>query len=66
MMPAAYWIQQLHLQTHPEGGYFAETYRATETIPVEALPHRFSGGRVYGTAIYFLLESHHFSAPHSV
>ena len=30
---ATYWINHLHLNRHPEGGWFAETYRATETIP---------------------------------
>lgn len=25
---AAYWIATLGLAAHPEGGYFAETYRA--------------------------------------
>lgn len=65
-MNASYYIQALHLQAHPEGGYFAETYRAAETIVQSALPDRFSGSRSYGTAIYFLLENTQFSALHRI
>ncbi len=54
------------MQAHPEGGYFAETYRSTESIPHSALPNRFSGDRNFGTGIYFLLENHHFSALHRI
>jgi len=35
----------------PEGGFFAETYRADEVIPAEALPERYGAPRAYGTAI---------------
>ena len=65
-MTATHYIQALKLQPHPEGGYFAETYRAAESIPQDALPGRFSGARAFGTAIYFLLESHHISALHRI
>lgn len=54
------------MQAHPEGGYFVETYRAAETIPQQALPARFSGDRNFSTGIYFLLETHHFSALHRI
>jgi uncharacterized protein len=64
--PAAYYVETLGMQPHPEGGYFAETYRAAETIAQTALPGRFSGDRPFGTAIYFLLESHHVSALHRI
>lgn len=65
-MTARHYIQSLNLQPHPEGGYFAETYRSAESIPSGALPGRFSGMRAFGTAIYFLLERHHFSALHRI
>lgn len=65
-MTAAYYVQTLAMQPHPEGGYFAETYRSTETIPHAALPRRFGGDRAFATAIYFLLESHHVSALHRI
>jgi predicted cupin superfamily sugar epimerase len=58
-------IAALKLKPHPEeGGFFAETYRAAETIPQAALPERYGGGRVFGTGIYFLLTPETFSAMH--
>lgn len=51
---------------HPEGGHFAETYRAPENIAHHALPARFGGDRAFSTGIYFLLESHNFSAFHRI
>lgn len=63
---AADWVARLQLQPHPEGGYFAETYRSAETIDHSCLPARFSGDRSFGTAIYFLLESHHYSTLHRI
>lgn len=54
------------MQSHPEGGYFAESYRSGETVAASALPDRFAGDRVFSTAIYFLLESHHISALHRI
>ena len=35
---AQYWIDKLQLITHPEGGYYRETYRSEIAIPKEALP----------------------------
>jgi hypothetical protein len=61
---AAYWINHLRLNRHPEGGWFVETYHATETIPADALPTRFHGARSFCTAIHFLLEQGDFSALH--
>jgi predicted cupin superfamily sugar epimerase len=66
MKPATYWVEKYQMQPHPEGGYFAETYRAAELISKEALPARFSGDRSFSTGIYFLLENHHFSAFHRI
>lgn len=54
----------LNLQPHPEGGYFAETYRAPEAIATEALPDRYTMPHVHGTAIYYLLTAETFSALH--
>ncbi|AKD57956.1 cupin domain-containing protein [Spirosoma radiotolerans] len=65
-MTAAYYVDKFSMQPHPEGGYFVETYRSAELIPKAALPGRFSGARSFGTAIYFLLESHHVSALHRI
>ena len=66
MKTANYWVEKYHMQAHPEGGYFAETYRSAETIPQDALPKRFEGERNFSTGIYFLLESHQFSALHRI
>lgn len=55
-------IDQLGLAPHPEGGFFAETFRG-DPLPFE-LPGR--GARSASTAIYFLLRSRDFSALHVV
>ncbi len=52
---AAYWIRALGLAPHPEGGFFRETWRATEIVAADALPARFAGARSLGTAIAYLL-----------
>lgn len=55
MRDAAYWIDHLRLEPHPEGGYFRETHRSIESVRREHLPARFGGDRRLSTAIYFLL-----------
>ena len=59
-------IHQFNLQPHPEGGWYKETYKSTELLPVAALPQRFTGERSFSTAIYFLLELGNFSAFHKI
>ena len=59
-------IASLDLERHPEGGWYRETYRASEEISAQGLPVRFSGERVFSTAIYFLLEKGEFSALHRI
>lgn len=59
-------IEHYGMLPHPEGGYYKETYRATEQIPHNALPKRFAGSRHFSTAIYFLLEQGNFSAFHRI
>ena len=59
-------ITQYQLLPHPEGGYYKETYRSTEHIPLAALPEHFSGLRSFSTAIYFLLLKDLFSAFHRI
>eukprot|EP01034_Spumella_vulgaris_P003385 gene3385-4356_t len=59
-------IEQFGLLPHPEGGYYKETYRSTESVPADALPSRFGGERSFSTAIYFLLERGNFSAFHRI
>ncbi len=64
MTTADYWIERLGLQRHPEGGWFREVYRATESIAAEALPARFRSPHPFCTAIYFLLGADEVSALH--
>lgn len=59
------WASGLHLQSHPEGGWFAETWRSEVTLPAAMLPG-FGGDRAAGTAIYFLLLPGEESAWHTV
>lgn len=65
-MEAKDWIEALQLRPHPEGGYFRESYRSSETMVRSHLPPRFSGDRVFATAIYFLLQGNDFSALHRI
>ncbi len=61
---AAYWIENLKLEPHPEGGYFRQTYKADLLLPKNSLPAGFTGARAASTAIYFLLDKQNFSAFH--
>ena len=66
MRTPEFWIEQLRLQPHPEGGYYRETYRAREEVPPEGLPVRFKGHRSVSTAIYFLLTAKDRSLLHRI
>lgn len=63
---ADYWIHQLGLTNHIEGGAFREIYRSAVVAPRSALPVSFSGSRSFCTSIYFLLQQHQFSAFHKI
>jgi predicted cupin superfamily sugar epimerase len=65
-MTAEYWINQLQLLPHPEGGFYKEMYRSAESISKNALPERYSGNRNFGTSIYFLLRSEDISSFHKI
>jgi predicted cupin superfamily sugar epimerase len=55
----------LQLEAHPrEGGYFRQTWKSEEEIPLTTPPSRYSGARAAGTAIYYLLEPSSFSEMH--
>ncbi len=53
-------IDSLNLKPHPEGGYFAEVYRAPVLIHTE------NGTRNLATSIYFLLTSENISRFHRI
>jgi len=60
MKTATEIVKKLGMTAHPEGGWFVETYRASETL-------EFSGSaRAVSTAIYFLLEHGQRSAFHRI
>jgi predicted cupin superfamily sugar epimerase len=54
------WALDLDLRPHPEGGWYAETYRHDATTETDG------GTRALGTAIYFLLLPGESSAWHRV
>ena len=60
------WIARLALIRHPEGGWYRETYRSTESLYAAALPPRFGGARAMSTAIYYLLAAGDRSALHRI
>ncbi len=59
-------MHHLHLLPHPEGGFYKETYRATELISGDALPNRFTDNRNFSTAIYYLLQQGDHSLFHRI
>ena len=58
------YVSRLGLTPHPEGGWYSETYRSSETTI--GLPARFPGARHFSTAIYFLVPGQTFSAFHRI
>jgi len=53
---AEYWINQLGLEPHPEGGFYRQTYKSVEEVP--------GRGRVLYTSIYFLMTTGNISHLH--
>lgn len=66
MNTADYWIDKLELSRHPEGGFYKQVYKATESISQNALPERFKGSRSFATSIYFLLSGTDVSRFHRI
>ncbi|XP_031490338.1 uncharacterized protein LOC116257582 isoform X2 [Nymphaea colorata] len=60
-------VSLLHLQPHPEGGYFAETFRDSSIrLQTSSLPPEFKVDRPISTCIYFLLPSGSVSHLHRI
>ena len=59
-------IQRYGLESHPEGGWYKQSYKSNEQIAARALPERFGANKAFSTAIYFLLEKGNFSAFHRI
>lgn len=64
MATAAEIRQMLQMQPHPEGGWFAEIYRAPEQVAATALQDGYDGARSVSTAIYYMLEGEAISTLH--
>lgn len=60
------WIDHLHLEPHPEGGFYRERYRADLQVPQTALPPHFDGPREASALIDFCLPGDSFSALHRI
>lgn len=52
-----YWVSNLGMSPHPEGGYYKETFQSEEQISDNELTVNFEGKRKLYTSIYFLLTS---------
>jgi len=62
MKNALYWIENIGMLEHPEGGYFKETFRSEKVFH----PEGFLGERNFATSIYFLLEKNNVSHFHRI
>ena len=62
MKNSKYWIENLSLIPHPEGGYYKEVYRSENSFQ----PKDFTEHRNYMTSIHFLLEKGDVSHFHSI
>jgi predicted cupin superfamily sugar epimerase len=60
------YVSLLSLKPHPEGGFFRETYRSSESIPASFLSDRFIESRNLSTSIYYLLDRESFSSFHRI
>lgn len=65
-MDKNYYIKNLRLIPHPEGGYYREVYRSNEILKNENLPSRYNGDRCFGTSIYYLIDGDNFSSFHKL
>lgn len=63
-MTSRYYISNLDLIPHPEGGYYRETYRSEGKFPGTSI--EFPSGRNFSTAIYYLLQQGDFSRFHKI
>lgn len=61
-----YWIEELNLIEHPEGGYYKEIYRSEESISIKLKGDEQEKKRNLMTSIFFLLTKDKFSAFHRI
>ena len=65
-MTALDLVAHFAMRPHPEGGFYAETYRSTGTLARAVLPEGYSGDRAFSTAIFFLLRQGDYSHLHRI
>ena len=65
MQKAEFWIENLKLSPHPEGGFYRETYRSGGSYPFTQ-NSLFKNKRSYATAIYYLLKGTECSKLHRI
>ena len=56
MYTADYFIEKLNMHSHPEGGFYKETFVCEQTITDNDLEVNFKGVRKLWSSIYFLLR----------
>lgn len=56
MYTADYFVKNLEMIAHPEGGFYKETFASAENITSRDLNIKFEGPRILWTSIYFLLR----------
>jgi hypothetical protein len=59
---ASYWIDQLNLQPHPEGGYYKEMFRSQQQVSRSGS----TDIKQACTSIYYLLEGEDYSGFHRI
>jgi predicted cupin superfamily sugar epimerase len=50
-------VELYNMKPHPEGGFYAETYRSSGKIMDGTEQHKYKGERSYSTGIYYLLPN---------
>ncbi|MDF2873167.1 MAG: cupin [Anaerocolumna sp.] len=56
MHSADYFVKNLNMTAHPEGGFYKEIYTSEESITSQELKVDYEGSRILWTSIYFLLR----------
>ena len=59
-----YWVKNLGMEAHPEGGYYKQTFLSGENITDSELSVSYDGTRKLYTSIYFLLTDKNISHFH--
>ena len=65
MQKAEFWIENLRLEPHPEGGFYREIWRSVGSYPFDESSN-FKGARSWATSIYYLLRGNDCSKLHRI